>query len=164
MRSVSGKSIEIGSLRDGKRNSGLDRNDPSNLPAVHELPSDASRMQPVPRPDGEFVGPTDGRHIGDIARGNIPVQSPIEAVRDRIIGDWSGEDRGVEHRGRVINQLGARVADQKGESVGESLFQPGLHRVVVRIADIVAEESYVREPGKRLQELDLSDALPVARV
>ena len=103
--------------------------------------------------DGEVVGPANGGDIGDVAGGDVAVEAAIEGVGNGIIGDGAGEDGGVEDGRGVVDEFGARVTEEHGESVGEALLDFGLYGVVVGVADVVAEEGNVGEFRERFEEL-----------
>src|ERR1700724_3555398 len=103
--------------------------------------------------EGEIVGPADGGDVGEVAGGEVAVETAFEGVGDGVVGDGPGEDGGVEDRRSVVDELGARVADQDGEAAGEALFEFGLDRVVVGVADVIAKEGDVGEFGEGFEEL-----------
>ncbi len=74
-----------------------------------------------------------------------------------IVGNRSGQNRRVEHRRRIVDQLRPGVAHEIREAVGEALFELDVEAVVDRRADVVPVEADGGVLRVRLEQLRHGD-------
>ena len=87
----------------------------------------------------------------------VPFEMPVERVGNRKVGDRAGQDRCVEHRRGIVDQLRTRVADEIRQAACEALFQLRVEAVVERGPDVIPIETHGRILRKRLEQLSNRD-------
>src|ERR1700694_1138466 len=113
--------------------------------------------------DGKLIDPAGGKRIRDIAVRNILFAPPIVTIGNRKIGDWAREDGSVKDGRGVVNQFRARVGNQEPEPAGKALLEFGLESMIVRVANIVAEQGHGSKSRKGFHELRSGNRLAANR-
>ena len=80
--------------------------------------------------------------MGDVARRVITFERQIVAVRDGIVRHGSGQDRRIEDRRGIVDELRSRVRDRVRQPVREALPHARFQSVVARRADIVPVQTH----------------------
>ena len=104
------------------------------------MPSTKHRTSP-----GQLIAKAGCKKARDIAGRDVAFQLLIETVGDRKIGHGTSQDRGIKYGRCFVDELGLRVTCQNSQTVRETLFELRLKCVVIRVADVVPEETYSSE-------------------
>ncbi len=91
--------------------------------------------------------------VRNIAGRIVTVPFQVVTVRDGGVGQWSGQNRRVEHRGRDVGQFRSGIRGRIRQAARQALPDAERDALVVRRPDIVSVEADGRVLRIRFQEL-----------